>query len=266
MFGVWIVLPGTLLVGCHRPLPTSSQHLAASTLAKEPLILHCDFALPERQRLVEQLVQQRSILHEKLGLTSTGEPVHIYLFANDRAYYDFLARQFPDFPPRRALFVETDSRLSVFAQWGNHVVEDLRHEVTHGFLHSAVPRLPLWLDEGLAEYFEVGSEQHGMHRSHGILLHQQLQTTTWHPDLVRLEALESAGTMTQQDYAESWAWVHFLLETSEPRRQLLAGYLADLQEPNITEPLSGRLAKQLTRADLALIEHLEALQEVGHEK
>ncbi|GIT30210.1 MAG: hypothetical protein Ct9H300mP1_22560 [Planctomycetaceae bacterium] len=33
--------------------------------------------------------------------------------------------------------------------------EDLRHEFTHGVLHSSLKRVPLWLDEGLAEYFEV---------------------------------------------------------------------------------------------------------------
>jgi len=266
--GVWGVLLGALLVGCHAALPTGTAPTAGPPRADppqlgEPLILHCNFALPQRQRLVDQLVRQRSVLNEKLNLTSSWEPVHVYLFANDRAYYDFLGRKFPDFPTRRALFVETDSRLNVYAYWGDHGVEDLRHEVTHGYLHSAVPRIPLWLDEGLAEYFEVGGNQQGYHRAHRALLLQQSRTTGWRPDLARLEALESAGKMTQLDYAESWAWVYFLLQTSNQRRTLLAQYLADLQESPAVEPLSRRLGKHLARADLALIEHLESLPETA---
>jgi hypothetical protein len=259
MVGVWIVLLGTLPVGCHRSLPTGGFLPADQSLSGKPLILHCQFPLPQRQRLIDQLVQQRSVLNEKLNLTPTDEPVHVYLFADEQTYYEFLNCQFPDFPPRRALFVETDSRLAVYAYWGDHVVEDLRHEVTHGYLHSALPRLPLWLDEGLAEYFEVGRGHQGFHTAHGALLHQLLRTGAWQPDLARLESLETAGNMTQQDYAESWAWVHFLLETSAERRQLLGQYLADLCETPTTEPLSRRLGKQLARADLALIEHLESL-------
>ena len=32
---------------------------------------------------------------------------------------------------------------------------DLRHECTHALLHAVLPAVPLWLDEGLAKYFEV---------------------------------------------------------------------------------------------------------------
>lgn len=271
MVGIWIVLLSMLPGGCHKsfsPVTTRADGLppADQTIASEPLILHCDFVLPQRQRLVDQLVRQRSVLHEKLNLASSDEPVHVTLFASDQAYYEFLGRQFPDFPPRRALFVETDSQLAVYAYWGDHVVEDLRHEVTHGYLHSVVPRIPLWLDEGLAEYFEVGREHQGFHCSHVALLHQQLRTGAWQPDLVQLESLESAGKMTQQDYAESWAWVHFLLETRGKRRELLAQYLADLQESQTAGPLSRRLDIQLARADLALIEHLESLQQATSEQ
>ena len=36
---------------------------------------------------------------------------------------------------------------------------DLRHECTHALLHARLPMVPLWLDEGLAKYFEVPAEQ-----------------------------------------------------------------------------------------------------------
>jgi hypothetical protein len=43
----------------------------------------------------------------------------------------------------------------VFAYRGEDFETDLRHECTHALLNAALPVVPLWLDEGLAEYFEV---------------------------------------------------------------------------------------------------------------
>ena len=77
----------------------------------------------------------------------------------------FFRDRYPDFPKRRAFFVETDTQLAVYAQWGDRVAEDLRHEVAHGYLHAIVPSIPLWLDEGLAEYFEVPRGQNGLNRT-----------------------------------------------------------------------------------------------------
>ena len=58
--------------------------------------------------------------------------------------------------------METDARLAVYAQWGDRMAEDLRHEVTHGYLHSVVPDVPQWLDEGIAKFYEVPRGQRGL--------------------------------------------------------------------------------------------------------
>ena len=101
--------------------------------------------------------------------------------------------------------------LNVYAMWGDRVAEDLRHEVTHGYLHSVAPSLPLWIDEGLAEYFEVGPETDGLHQAHVQLLLSQFDQDQWTPSLGRMEGLYDPTTMTQIDYAEAWLWTHFLL-------------------------------------------------------
>ncbi|MGI9428128.1 MAG: hypothetical protein ACR2NM_05685, partial [Bythopirellula sp.] len=77
--------------------------------------------------------------------------------------------------------------------------------------------------------------------------------------LQRLEQLTSGADMTQQDYAESWAWVHFLLESDVDKTQLLTDYLADLQHGE-GAPLSTHLKKRLARPELALSEHLNSLR------
>jgi hypothetical protein len=130
--------------------------------------------------------------------------------------------------------------------------------VAHGYLHSVVPRLPLWLDEGLAEYFEVPHGQHGLNLPH-VQLIDSVPKGQWRPDMRRLEALRSAGDMTQADYAESWAWVHFLLETTPERRQLLQRQLQALRKDQALDPLSVQVNRAEPDCERKLIEYVAGL-------
>ncbi len=224
------------------------------------LVIHSDAPLTGQQRLVEELVTQREWINSRLGLTPSDRPIHVYLYADEAAYYKFLHLRFPEMATRRAIFVGTSTDLTVYAHAGDQVAVDLRHEVAHGYLHAAVPNLPLWLDEGLAEYFEVGRGRRGYNEPHVEMLVKQAEAGTWRPELTRLEALTSAADMTQQDYAESWAWVHYLLESEHGKADVLISYLGDLASQPNTDPLSARLAKQLVGPQLALGEHIRTLR------
>ena len=125
----------------------------------DQLVVHSNFELPGQHRLLQELNAQRTDLSSKLALPISDEPVHVYLFADAERFGQFMQRRYPNFPQRRAFFVETDTKLAVYAHWGDRVAEDLRHEVAHGYLHAVVQNLPLWLDEGLAEYFESASRK-----------------------------------------------------------------------------------------------------------
>jgi hypothetical protein len=252
-------LPGRLESNVSKPVAeATAAPRPGDPIARGQLVLHADFRLPQEHRLIDELVAERDLIAERLSLPITSEPIHVHLFADEAAYQRHVAQQFPGFPERRAIFVETDVTLAVYAQWGDSVAEDLRHEVAHGYLHAAMRNLPLWLDEGLAEYFEVGRGRRGLHRPHIDYLVGQ-RAVGWQPDLPRLEALNSAGDMTQLDYAEAWLWVHFLLEGSGEKATLLTTYLNDLRTGQPAEPLSARLRQRLVRAEPALIEHLESL-------
>ena len=205
------------------------------------LVIHADFPLPGQHRLVRDLEALRVEVSQTLGLPISDEPVHLYLFENPERYDAFVARRFPAFPARRAFFVETDTSLSIYAAWQDRVAEDLRHETTHGYVHAVVPAIPLWLDEGVAEYFELPRVEAGLHRVHIAHLAGRRLEGTWRPDLARLEALESAAELSQDHYAEAWCWTHWLLCTTPERRALLQDYLADLRRDGATAPLSVRL-------------------------
>lgn len=250
-----------LLVSGCRGLPQPAALPDAHHMRVGQLQFHSDFELPENHRIVRDLVAERENIGRTLGLSAGDEVVDVYLFADGERYAQFLARHFPTVPSRRAFFLETDSRLAVYAHWSDRMAEDLRHEVAHGYLHAVVPGIPLWLDEGLAEYFEVPSVQNGLNPPHLALLSDMMQHDGWLPDLGRLERLRDAAQMDQRDYAESWAWVYAMLHSEPEQRQVLTDYLTELFERGMSEPISRRLAAHSDKPEQTLAKYLANLNQ-----
>lgn len=253
-----------LASGCSRftttsELPVVSRLPVANSLILDELIVYSDFELPENHRLLADLELLREEMTDELALPVSDEQVQVYIFKTPRRYRKFLKQYYPDFPSRRAFFVETDTRLSVYAHWGDRIAEDLRHEVCHGYLHAVVPKVPLWLDEGLAEYFEHDRGQSGLHRAHLEQLLAARDANDWQPDLARLERFEEMTQLAQMDYAESWLWTHFLLRTTPVRKQLLCNFLLGCRrDPGM--PLSERLQQIEPDVPQQLLEHLSSMR------
>jgi len=214
-----LCLLSAALVSC-RTWPAASPPIAGErTVVHGPLVFRADFSLPADHRLFDELLDLRGRVYRDLALPMADETIQIRLFATEPAYRAHLRRHYPEVADRRAFFVRTDEALSVYAWWGEHLPEDLRHEVTHGYLHAVVPEIPLWLDEGLAEYYELPAGRAGRHPVHLELLLAELRDGRWHPNLVRLEQLSSIEAMQQAEYAEAWLWTHFLLHSTPDRRK-----------------------------------------------
>ena len=258
-----VALAGLFVAGCAQPLSTRLTLPDTHILVRDQLVIHSEFPLPAHHRLLEELAARRVDLSQSLMLPVSDEPIHVYVFQTPGEFEAFMRLRHPSFPQRRAFFLETDTRLEVYAQWGDRVAEDLRHEVTHGYLHSVVPNLPLWLDEGLAEYFEVPRGQNGVNREHVAVLVERLRTDGWRGELERLEALPPDVDMTRADYAEAWAWVHFLLASHPARRELLRDYLRDLRQHGTARPLSVGLCQLGGQPAAELATHVERLSGVA---
>jgi hypothetical protein len=238
----WIVLLALLASSCVAPRARNSSLPAAHAVWASQFVLRTNFALSTADPLVTDLVAHRRHVYDTLGLVPAETPIEIYIF-DDRAKYEgFLRRAYPELPARRAFFIAQGPRQIVYTFWGERLDEDLRHEATHALLHSALARVPLWLDEGLAEYFEPSLTSGGWHAAHVRELREALRTG-WFPNLPRLERLKDVRDMSRADYREAWAWVHFMVHSSPETREVLLEYLRELRGGAATRDLSERLGE-----------------------
>ena len=213
------------------------------SIRSEQLLVLSDFKLPAAHPLIADLVKLRRQVSDVLQLPVRSEDVIVYLFSDELTYHQYIQSAHPGLPSRRAYFIATPQELAVYTYWGERVQEDLRHEYTHGLLHACYDHVPLWLDEGLAEYFEVAGEEPGQIQPDAVQRLATAMSNGWHPDLERLEKLEKVEQMQRADYREAWAWMHFCLHSSEDTRQILLTYLQDLHASPTPEPLSVRIAR-----------------------
>lgn len=208
---------------------------------------------------VRSLPHHESDIAATLSLQPNQKPIVINVFRSRRGYQEFMAQHAPEGRSRRALFIQSETHGSVYVYLHRDVMTDLRHESTHAILHSTLPFLPLWLDEGLAEYFEVTREQRASGHSHlrRVKLDARL-ILAWHPDIQRLEAIRDQAGMTNRNYRESWAWVHFLLHGPDETADVLAQYLAGIEAHIPPGPLSTQLREVWPNPERQLTTHLKS--------
>jgi hypothetical protein len=227
-----------------------------------------DFEVKRDLPLFAELAQLRDQVYKELQLPSGSTPVQVYLF-EDREHYDrFMQARYPDLPRRSAFFVAQSRSIGatedllVYTFWGDRVQQNLRHELTHALLHSVLKDVPLWLDEGLAEYFELPPQNQGVNGTHVEKLRHDANGL-FKPDLARLEGLSKVGQMNHVEYREAWAWTHLMLRGSPEAKSVLLAYLQQLRSNPNPGPLGPRLATALQSPEDAFERHLSALEEAG---
>lgn len=222
-----------------------------------PFICRADFPLAEQKGLLAELAQLQIDLVRYLGIRPAEEPIHLYLFQSEKTYRAFLNQHFPQVPYRRALYLKQNGPGMVLAFRSREFETDVRHECTHALLHAALPMVPLWLDEGLAEYFEVPAGSRAFNNPH-------LNRLKWgllFGGPVQLEELEKKGSIEDlgdAEYRAAWSWVHFLLHGSRAGHAELVAFLRDIQARTPPGRLSARLARRLPRADQRLAAHFRS--------
>jgi hypothetical protein len=272
----WLsVIAGALLAGCNL-FPTHQE--TQKKVEKEPLagapskhaqrvsqfVFLSDVEMRRDAPMFKDLANLREQVHRDLNLPSSNTEVFVYLFDNKERYEKFMQAKHPELPARRAYFIAQPRRLGgtedlmVYTYWGDRLHQDLRHELTHAMLHSVLKAVPIWLDEGLAEYFEVAAGQQGVNPQHV----EALRHPKFNPrfDLDRLERLEEVGQMSPMEYRESWAWVHLMMRSTPQAKQALLTYLQELRTNAKPGPLRPRLEPAFVSLENAVQSHLADLE------
>ena len=245
-----LLLPGPIAGQQQPPLdlrPSFSKRLPYSQVCGV-VVCQSDIPLSRMQTIISEISQLQTDLKNYLAIPGATEKIELCIFSTEKAYLNFLKQEFPGAPTdRRALYVKKAGEPGiVLLQKTDDFEIDLRHEMTHAIIHASIHSVPIWLDEGLAKYFEQKPEDRAFRNPYlsKIRLAARFGVV---PSLERLENLEHIGEMDVREYRESWAWVHYLIHGSPQTHQLLAGYLQMLaQRPNTPPGKSSRPLPKLS--------------------
>jgi hypothetical protein len=254
------VLAG-LICACALPAGCETLHISPLRVDRSDLQTS-DFPLRHDLPLFNELAELRESVHKTLQLPTSNRIIQVYLFEDRARFERFMEAKYPDLPKRRAFFMTIppavgDEQLQVFTYWGGgeRIQQDLRHELTHALLHSVLKDVPIWLDEGLAEYFELPAANDGVNVTHLRQLCRGANGPV-QPDMARLEKLKRVEDMTPPEYRESWAWVHLMLHSSPEARKVLLSYLREMRTTATPGLLRPRLATVYSAPEEVLERHL----------
>ncbi len=224
-----------------------------------PFRFHADFALEGAMDTLRETARLSEVIPDLLKLPRGRETVWVYLFQDQATYRRYLEQYFPEVPLRRALYIKGRGPGMVFAHAGDGFEVDLRHESTHAILHTLLPEVPLWLDEGLAEYFErTASDLPAEERALESVLRDIRAAHV--PRLEELELKTDMRQMQAADYRHAWAWTHFLIHGPAPVRQVFRDYLRELQVQGAMPSLAQRLARAYPDYENAFPTYLQSLR------
>lgn len=220
-------------------------------------VFYSDVPLEATDTLFRDLESLPETVQKELHLPPGEQLIQVYLFESHDRYVAFMKERYPSLPVRRAYFIADPKRpglseeLQVYTWMGDHIRIDLRHELTHAVLHGVLKNVPLWLDEGLAGYFEQPKGMDGVNPSHL----KEIANGPFQPDLARLEKLDDVKQMEKKEYQESWAWAHFLMK-NPAAKEVLIEYIGKLKDDPEPGPILPALEAAVGDCNRALFDHL----------
>ena len=226
-----------------------------------PFIIQATFDLKPYERLFAELPELQRELSRTLGIAAAKGPIYVSLFESKDQYQKFTQQHFPKVPYRSALFVIDNGLPGIYTYHKADLDIDLRHECTHALLHGALPVVPLWLDEGIAKYFEVPAGRRAF--DHPYFEDPKCKWSLRLGMVRSIDSLEECDDLSQMDgadYRYSWAWVHFMLHGPAAAHNTLVEYLASCQYSTPPGKLSPRLAQAVPNPTEQMIQHFKHWQ------
>ncbi len=202
--------------------------------------IHSTVSIARLEPYLAKLNSLPSELKQSLAISVVEQPIHLVVLESRDSLDAYVKRLLPNAPSRRALYIRHRGPGLVLTYYNSAWLTDARHECTHALLDASGVKVPQWLDEGLAEYFETANESPLDHATHRLSVKTQIRFGQV-ADLEQLERMDSNSVMTAKDYRDAWSITAFLLNSSSQSRNALQVYLSDLQSERAAGFLSHRL-------------------------
>ncbi len=163
-------------------------------------------------------------------------PTSVFVFKNRSSlsrYAQSAGTRGFSFSDRDGSIIALSALPSAATRRGNPYVrfpyKDLFHEYTHIFLANNFNEAPLWVKEGLAEYystFSSGRRRAEIGRPIPLYL-ALLRRATWIPlpALAGMRSIPEDSRTRDIFYAQSWAMVHYMVSAGGERKEQLDRYL-----------------------------------------
>jgi Flp pilus assembly protein TadD len=237
----WWIVAFVLLLLCGARLAANDPNVGWIEVRSPHFLVYSNAGKREARRIADKFEQIRGLFHAAFATlrVDPAQPVLILAAKNENTMKMLLPEDWevkghvhPDglYQPgedKHYVILRVDSG-------GDNPFHALYHEYTHALLHLNFTGLPLWLDEGIAEFY--GNSQLGeketkigtIDNSHLYILGQNKLL----PIEVLLNVEHSSPHYNEENrasvfYAESWALVHYLMLDPEARqRQLMKNFIA----------------------------------------
>jgi hypothetical protein len=235
----------------RRPIPSWPF-----TAQRGPFRFYSTIPIQHFETQIESLIALPKEIETALGIELAESPIDIVVLANEKEFDTYLHDRYPGLRHSSALFIQNRRSGLVLTWMHENWLVDSRHEVVHALLHAHRVALPLWLDEGLAEYFEHGLNR-PEHPVHASPLRAQLKFGRI-ADLELQERWPSNMELSSEQYRDAWGTVAFLMHHSDATRQEFQLYLSDLFSDRATGFLSYRIRRTVPRWRDAYLKHYQS--------
>lgn len=202
--------------------------------------IHSTVSSQKLEPVLHKLSSLAQELTEALAIEIVDQPIHVVVLDSRESLDAYVKRLLPLAPSRRALYIRHRGPGLVLTFMNPAWITDARHECTHALLDASCVRVPQWLDEGLAEYFETASGNPLEHATHRAAVRSQLRYGQV-ADLEQIERTDSNSSLTTKDYRDAWSITAFALNASQESRVAFQRFLQDLQNDRAGGFLSHRL-------------------------
>ena len=193
----------------------------------------------------------------------------VYLFSGERGYLTYLKNVLGTQPESTAgVYIPILKQLLI---WNlpdrENMMRTVRHEGFHQYLDSLASDVPVWFNEGMAEYYEIAGRERGqwtegaVHPEHLRYFDSSSAKVYELADFMKLPRETFYRDMTG-NYAQAWAIIHFLRSTTRRNEAIFKKMLQGLVDGKPGELAIADACKgvDLGKLHQDFLEHLRGLE------